>query len=233
MLLALPPHARHVVVMTGAERGAGTTFVAANLAVVLAQAGRRVLLVDGNLRKPSVHAAFDIPNTEGFTDLLRLARTTSSLASANGAGVISSGVTNLGVLPAGAAPADVGELLTSDYVSRTFEYLSANWDTVIVDSVDLEQVSDTLVLAHEASGCMLVARSSRTTRSGLLNAISALDSVSAHMLGVVLNDERRRPLGRFARSGPHRVGYALFPDDTAPVQLPRGATHLPSDTWRD
>ncbi|MBV9174612.1 MAG: polysaccharide biosynthesis tyrosine autokinase [Chloroflexi bacterium] len=217
------------IVVTGAERHDGATFVAANLAIVLAQAGRRVLLVDGNLRKPALHALFNISNTTGFADLLRLSR--------NGAqdGAQPSDVPQLSIMPAGAPMPDVGEVLTPDRVARAFEHLQGKWDTVIIDGADLSRTADTLVLAHEASACIVVARSSKTTRGALASAVAALDGASVQLLGVVLNDEHPRPLGRFVRSPQYRPGFEVTSPALEPgqVRLPRSNGHPTSDSWRD
>jgi len=239
LLSGLTPGPPHALLVTGAERGAGATFVAANLAIVLAQAGQRVLLVDGNLRAPTLHRLFNVPNTDGFAAVLRRAQSELSLSHAGTPEVVASSVPNLAVLPAGQSPADVGELLTAAGVARAFEHLGRAWDTVLVDSADMGRVADSLVLAHEASACIVVARAARTSRGDLSSAAAALDGVAAQVIGVVLNDERPGPLARFGRAGQFRPIYAATAPDLdhepSPGRLPRSLAHPtpPSDAWRE
>lgn len=241
VLLSTPPHAPLTLVVSAAQRGDGATFVAANLATVLAQAGRRVVLIDGNLRKPELHTLFNRPNSRGVVDALRRSLNSKPVESA----VVATDVQNLGLLPAGEAPRDVGEVLKSDAIARTFEELTREWDTLIVDTADLGNVADSLLLAHEANACLVVARAGRTTRTALAAAVGALDGATAQVIGVVLNDERPRPLGRFVRSPHYAPVYAnahgvLFDQELAPMRLPRnGHTGQPTtvnpsgEPWRE
>jgi capsular exopolysaccharide synthesis family protein len=196
--LATTSHPLTTLVITSAGPREGKTFVACNLAVALAQSGKRVLLVDADLRRPSVHMWFGIPMQPGFAD---------ALVATDEPGFINSGVDNLWLLPAGAAPANPSEMLGSDALPQVLANLGRRFDAVILDSAPIGPVADTLLLAHQANGSVVVARSGRTRRSTLRAALEALGSTGRPVMGVVLNDERPSPLARFSRYEYFHHGY--------------------------
>jgi non-specific protein-tyrosine kinase len=224
------------LVITGAEARAGTTFVAANLAIALAQAGKRVLLVDANLRRPAVHRLFGIANTRGLSHLLQQSETPDGPTD----GVVASGVDNLGLLPAGDPPPDPGGLLSSAAVDRVLDDLSGRWDVVVVDATAIDGVADSLWLAHAASASILVARAGRTRRAALRNAVAALDGTAKQVAGIVVNDVKP-PLIGFVRDGQYPAPYwganlTIEPELGAAVQLHNGRASMPAptrETWRD
>jgi len=198
--LATPPRPLSTLVITSAGPREGKTFVACNLAIALAQSGQRVLLVDADLRRPTVHAWFGVANQHGFTDAL-------AQDSAEIQGVIASGIENLWLLPAGSLPANPGELLGSDATARVMTRLGHRWDMVILDCAPVGPVADTLLLAHQSSGSVVVARCGQTRRVALHGALAALNSAGQPVIGVVLNDERPGPLAHFSRYDYYHHGY--------------------------
>jgi polysaccharide biosynthesis transport protein len=200
--LATPSRPIGSLVITSAGAREGKTFVACNLAIALAQSGRRVLLADADLRRPMVHAWFGLPNERGFADALREIGESRDVP-----GVIATGLDNLWVLPAGGSPPSPAELLGTDALPHLIEHLSQRWDTVVFDSAPVGPVADTLLLASQASGSVLVARCGRTRRTALQGALAALAATGRPVLGVVLNDERPDPLSRFSRFDYYHHGY--------------------------
>jgi non-specific protein-tyrosine kinase len=198
--LAAPPQPLSTLVITSAGPREGKTFVACNLAIALAQSGKRVLLVDADLRRPTVHAWFGVANQHGFTDAL-------TQDSAEIQGVIASGIENLWLLPAGSLPANPGELLGSEGTAHLMTRLGHRWDMVILDCAPVGPVADTLLLAHQASGSVVVARCGQTRRVALHGALAALNSAGQPVIGVVLNDERPGPLAQFSRYDYYHHGY--------------------------
>ncbi|MDQ6670035.1 MAG: polysaccharide biosynthesis tyrosine autokinase [Chloroflexota bacterium] len=190
------------LVITSAGPREGKTFVASNLAIALAQSGRRVLLVDADLRRPVLHTWFGVSNQCGLADVLA-----QPGESAEVAGIIPSGLDNLWLLPAGNVARNPGELLSSDALPRLMERLGRAWDTVVFDSAPVGPLADTLLLSYHASGSILVARCGRTRRSALQGALAALSATARPVLGVVLNDERHGPLARFSRFDYYHHGY--------------------------
>ena len=188
-------------------------MVSCNLAVTLAQAGARVLLVDGDLRRPNVHKAFGIANEHGLADALletaaaageaaswglrTSARGGSATVSDGVPGVVPSGVENLSLLPAGRMPSNPGAVLGSGAATRLMERLQGMWDVVLFDTAPVGLISDTLMLAAHADAIILVARSGRTRRSQLVRASESLKQTGRTLLGIVLNDFRITPLARY------------------------------------
>jgi capsular exopolysaccharide synthesis family protein len=215
--LNAPHRSLRVLVVTSPGSGEGKSFVASNLAVALAQTGKRVLLVDADLRRPAVHRMFGVSNTLGLVDALRRATQLSVSTAASSSdvatapapipGVIATSIENLWLLPAGTPPRNPGELLSSSALGQLIEDFTAQWDMVILDTAPIGTVADTLLLAKQASGCLLVARWGRTRRAALGGALGALRGLGRPLVGVVLNDERPGVLSRFSRDDYYQHGY--------------------------
>jgi capsular exopolysaccharide synthesis family protein len=205
--LIAPPWGLQTLVVTSGGEGEGKTFVAANLAIAQAQAGRRVVLVDGNFRRPSLHRWFGVPNASGFSDALAHARMRNGGDDGEIPGVAASGIDNLWVLPAGTLSGDSSQLVDTESIASVLQHLEREWDSVIVDSAQVGPLADTLLLAHEVQGSVLVARSARTRRSTIRSALAALNTIPQPVLGVVLNDEQRDVLSRFEREDYFQYTY--------------------------
>ena len=168
------------LLVTSSLPGEGKTITAANLAVVFAQSGRRVLLVDADLRRPGVHLVFDLPNSDGLTTLLRsdesdvdaIANTTEQ--------------ENLRVLTTGSLPPNPAELLGSQRMRRTVERLKAAADLVIFDSPPLQAVADAVILSSFLDATLFVT-DVRSHRGPVQQGREALAKASANVLGAVLN----------------------------------------------
>jgi non-specific protein-tyrosine kinase len=223
--LAKPHHAVRTLVVTSAAAREGKTFVACNLAIALAQSGKRVLLTDTDLRRPTVHSWFGVPNERGFVDAL-LQDDEAARGRGDIAGAIASGVDNLWLLPAGNSPPNPAELLGSTALPRLIDRLAQRWDIVILDSAPVGPVADTLLVASQAHGSLLVARCGRTRRTALHGALSALSGTGRPVIGVVLNDERPDALARFSRYDYYHHGYwsdaTIEPSDRRTAALVNG-----------
>lgn len=169
------------IVVTSAAPGEGKSITSANLAVVFAQAGRRVLLVDADLRWPSVHKYFDVPNSHGLTTLLRgEASDLNDVAQATE-------LQNLRILPTGPLPPNPAEQLGSQRMQSVIELLRRNADIVIFDSPPLLAVADASVLSAFADGTILVIDASKSKRGQVRRASETLARSGAKTLGAVLN----------------------------------------------
>lgn len=169
------------LLVTSASPGEGKTVTAANLAVVFAQAGRRVLLVDADLRRPAVHRIFDVPNTIGLTTMLR------DEGARPEAVVRATEQANLFVLTTGPLPPNPAELLGSHRMQLVLESLRQHADMVIFDSPPLQAVTDAAVLSTFVDGTILVLRAGHTRRGTVRRAREALARAGANVLGAVLN----------------------------------------------
>ena len=169
------------LLVTSSIPGEGKTTTAANLAVVFAQAGRRTLLLDADLRKPGVHKVFDLQNSQGLTSLLRSDEVDAmSVAQATEQD-------NLAVLTTGPLPPNPAELLRSPRMKVVLDRLAASVELVIIDSPPLRAVTDAAILASITDGTLFVIDAGRTRRGAAVSGREALAKVGARVLGVTLN----------------------------------------------
>lgn len=213
---AASEHPLRKLVITSPGPGEGKSLLASNLAVALAQAGRRVLLVDGDLRRPSIHSVFRLGMEPGLIEALLEAveshgREGSQVGASQcelGTAVasVATGLENLSVLPAGHIPDNPSAALASAAVGRLLDQLASSWDFVVIDSAPVGPISDTLLLAAHADAVLVVARAGRTRRPDLQSSLEALAQTGRPVLGVVLNDLRLGPLERYAGYGYYYYG---------------------------
>lgn len=195
-----PPKA---LVFTSPMPGDGKSTTAANMALVLAQQGGRVLLVDGDMRRGSLHEAFGERAEPGLSNVLVAA---VPLADALRAVRLRGGHT-LDFLPSGVHPPNPAELLASDAMSAMLREVADRYDVVVFDAPPLNLVTDAALLGTRADGVVLVARAGVTEEEALAYALEQIERVRAPLLGTVLNgvDERRQAYYGGQGSGVH--GY--------------------------
>ena len=181
VLFAMGQSEAKILMVTSPHAGDGKTTTVANLAVVLAQAGKRVIAVSADLRKPRIHHYFGLENHIGLTNVL--------------AGEISpwqalkpTEIENLQVLPTGAIPGNPAELLGSDPMGTLLGSLAETVDVVLVDAAPALVVSDALAMVALTDGVLLVADAETTHRTSIQHARRQLDQVDARVLGAVLNN---------------------------------------------
>jgi capsular exopolysaccharide synthesis family protein len=172
----------------------GKTTTAANLAVVMAQMGKRVVLVDGDLRRPAVHRAFGLPNKEGLTEALR-----ESPDTLNGY-LQQTAVENLRVMTSGQLPPNPQELLGSQRMEALLHTLEEEVDLVVVDTPAALPVADASLLATRTDGVLMVVDAGETRRTALYQATGGLEQVGANLLGIVLNKVDLRGAGGYYAS---------------------------------
>jgi capsular exopolysaccharide synthesis family protein len=171
----------------------GSTLAAASLAEVMAEAGEHVVLVDANLRKPSLHEMYGIPNTLGLTGFLMQ----------KDSGVIpleSTRIKNLRVLPAGPTPSSPADLLASREMTRMLQQLKETGCYVIFDTLPLASGSDALILAGRVDGTLPIVQARRARAQGLTQSVDRLRQARANILGIVLNNAKPQRGGRLGKS---------------------------------
>ncbi len=200
------------VVITSALPGEGKSTIAANLAITLASGGQRVVLIDGDLRRPTVASVFGLVGDAGLTDVLA--------GRASFVDVVQHVGPNGGlvVLASGRVPPNPSELLGSHRMRDLIAQLSAH-AFVIVDAPPLIPVTDAAVLSHSTDGALIVATVGKTTYEALKKAQQNLDRAGGRALGVVLNRVPRKGAGA-AYYGYQYTGAYYRPEDTS--QAPAG-----------
>jgi polysaccharide biosynthesis transport protein len=176
--LGAPPK---VIMVTSALPQEGKTTTSINCAVVLAQKGIRVLLIDADLRRPSIHKTLGMGPRSGLSNVL------TGSATLEQAITRSSILPNLDVLPAGTPPPNPAELLASTNMRDVLEHLRGHYDHVVVDTPPTLSVTDAVVLSPRADAIVLVIRSGQTTKQALRRARDILTQVNAKVSGVLLN----------------------------------------------
>ncbi len=181
-----------VVTVTSAEAGEGKTATAVNLAVVMAQLGRSVLLVDADLRKPRLHQILELSNRTGLVNFL----TGSADADAV---FLASGVANLHLCPAGPHPPNPSELLSSERMTELMRLARSRFDFVIVDSPPVLAVTDAIIAGSISDGVVLCFRAHKVLREDVVSCRDRLLLAEVKILGAVLNRYHPRTGGSYDR----------------------------------
>ncbi len=173
-------HPPRVVVITSSLPDEGKSTTACNIAIALSQAGARVVLIEGDLRKPKVGEYLQVSSSRGLTDVL-VGRLPLSQA------IVRWGRGILDFIPAGTIPPNPSELLGSKHMALLIQELRSRYDVVILDTPPLLPVTDAAVMSTIADGAILVARYGQTRRDQVQDAADALEQVNARLLGTILN----------------------------------------------
>ncbi len=173
------------ICITSALPGEGKSTVAANLAVIEAQAGKRVILVDTNLRDPSLHRIFGLSNDEGLSTLLTQKDKSLEV-------VLQEGPYGVEILPGGPIPPNPAELFDSPRMAALVRELRGRADMIIFDTAPILPVTDTLLLQRYVDGNVVVKDVRRMGTKAFGQALAAIEHSSGKVLGVVLNKTKRR-----------------------------------------
>ncbi|TKH02926.1 CpsD/CapB family tyrosine-protein kinase [Peribacillus simplex] len=168
------------IVVTSAEPNDGKSTTAANLAIVLAQEEKKVLIVDADLRKPSVHYAFNLSNIHGLTSVLTKKMDLKKA-------ILKTNVSNLDILTSGPIPPNPSELLNSKAIETAIKELKGIYDYIIFDTPPVLVVTDSQIVANKCDGVIMVVASGKTNKQSAVKAKELLEKTNTALLGVVLN----------------------------------------------
>ncbi|PKH10270.1 MULTISPECIES: CpsD/CapB family tyrosine-protein kinase [Planomicrobium] len=181
ILFSMPADDMKTILFTSPSKEEGKSTTCSNMAVVFAESGKRVLMIDADMRRPTLHHTFHMSNKSGLSNLLlgkgRLSDT-----------IKMSGVKNLDLLLCGQIPGNPAELLQSAEMDILLKDLREMYDLILIDSPPLLAVADSKILANKCDGSVLVVNTGKTEKASVVKARDALVTAKAFVLGVVLNN---------------------------------------------
>jgi succinoglycan biosynthesis transport protein ExoP len=204
------------ILVTSSNRGEGKSLTAANLAVVMAQAGLRTILVDADMRKPCQHHLFGLENKVGLSTML-LGSSEADIA------IRATPVQNLRILTSGVLPPNPAELLSSERMRALKAQLTSETDILIVDCPPCLPVTDAVILGRWVDGVVFVIDVSHTQRKAAIRAKQLLTKSGAHIIGVVLNRVIPSQSDYY-----YYHGYSSSPEETET----QGETKAPKESSR-
>jgi capsular exopolysaccharide synthesis family protein len=207
LLLSSAGQPPKTILVTSSQPSEGKTTTAVNTAVMLAQTGAEVLILDCDLRRPRIHAHFGLGNTRGVTNYLS--------GDTNIGGIVQEydKLPNLKIITSGPVPPNSAELLGSEEMRRLITLLSDNFAHIIIDSPPAISFTDASILSTMVDGVMLVVHGGRSSRAVVRRAKQQLLDVGAHIYGIVLNNVKLESSDYYYYSGYYSSYYANEDDD--------------------
>ncbi|HEX8187887.1 MAG TPA: polysaccharide biosynthesis tyrosine autokinase [Pyrinomonadaceae bacterium] len=209
LLLSSAGQPPKTVLVTSSQPSEGKTTTAVNIAMMLAQTGADVLVLDCDLRRPRIHAHFGLPNAKGVTNYLSGESNISELVQTYDK------LPNLKVISSGPVPPNAAELLGSDEMRKLLYVLAENFTHIIIDSPPAISFTDASILSTMVDGVMLVVHGGRSSRAVVRRAKQQLQDVGAHLFGIVLNNVKLEGTDYYYYSG-YYSGYYSNDEEAAP-----------------
>lgn len=173
------------LIVTSPEPGDGKTTISSNISACFAQAGKRVLMLDADMRRPGLTRMMGLQGQEGMSDLLRETRPIREMAEEF---IIPSGIEGFDLISSGPRPSNPSELLSNHRMSELLDWASAHYDLVVIDSPPILAASDCAILGNLVDGIALVIRPDKSRRRTIQRAVDFLTSLKMPLLGLVLNN---------------------------------------------
>ena len=197
LLLSSADHPPRVILVTSMNAQEGKTSTTCNLARVLAQSKKKVLVIDCDLRRPRMHSLFTMPNETGLSNYLTGNASDNLMQRVPGE--------DLTLIPSGPIPPNPAELLNSKRMKMLVSKMTEVYDFVFLDSPPIQSVTDSLALSQMADGTIVVVRAGKTTYDMLESGLKKLRDTKTHLLGFVLNGLKKRDAG-----GGYYYGYTSY-----------------------
>ncbi|MGI2327613.1 CpsD/CapB family tyrosine-protein kinase [Planococcus sp. YIM B11945] len=179
--LSIPDSTIRTIVFTSASHSEGKSTTIANLATVLAMEGKRILLIDADMRNPQLHSIFHIENFRGLSNVLALQVPIKTAIQATE-------IDNLDLLPGGSNPLNPSELLGTEATASLLEHVKSLYDLVLIDAPSVLAVADSKVLISKCDGTILVVDSGKTDKDLALMAKEAILLSNPNLIGAVINN---------------------------------------------
>jgi tyrosine-protein kinase Etk/Wzc len=190
----------NVLLITGPGPGVGKSFVSVNLATVLANAGKRTLLIDADLRKGHLHQYFNMKRAEGLSEAVAGNVSTEEV-------VYQTEVDKLSILPTGTLPPNPSELLLHERFISVMDKVSGDFDQVVVDSPPVLAVTDAAILGRLAGVVLLVVKANMHHLREIEQSVKQLRQVDVNLRGVVFNDMKSNKLYGYGKYYGYAYGY--------------------------
>jgi succinoglycan biosynthesis transport protein ExoP len=197
-----------IIVVTSPGPGEGKTTVVSNMAIAIAESGRKVLVIDADLRRPRMHTIFGIEKNEGFGELMTYARTNGKGPAQRVPTVCQTQIDGVFVLPAGTTgDVNLSQVFHSPAIPALLAKLTKEFDLILIDTPPMIQFSDARLIARFGDGLILVVRSGVTARDSAVTAREQLAQDNINVLGTILNDWDARTNLR----NPYHPYYSPYP----------------------
>lgn len=216
---ALSPFEKKVFIVSSMNPGEGKSTTSSNIAIALAQGGNKVLLIDGDLRKSTQHKIFGLKNKKGLSTAISHMADLDECINKNV-------MKDLDVMTAGPIPPNPSELLASDSMTKILETLGERYTTIIIDTPPVNVVTDSMELAKNVSGIIMVVRYGSTTTDDVEAAMKKVEFSQMNMLGFILNSVKPKRHGKYYSKYKYKYykydkgygygygyGYGTRPDD--------------------
>lgn len=192
------------LVISSAEPGDGKTTVLANLGLSYAQAGKKTLIIDGDLRRPGLTNLFGMRAVGGLSEILKSHEPIDEQAVAR---IRATGYDGFDILPCGPRPKDPSELLAGPRMGELIAWAETIYDQILIDSPPALAASDAALIGHLADGVMLVVQPAKNNRRGVIRAVESLRGLGIHLIGAVVNKIDASAGGYYGYGSPYGDGY--------------------------
>lgn len=217
---ALSTFDKKIFTVSSTSPAEGKSTTSANIAIALAQGGTKTLLIDGDLRKSVQHKIFGIKNSKGLSSAI------SKMADVNEC-ISKKVMENLDIMPAGPIPPNPSELLASENMTAILEKLCEVYDMIIIDTPPVNVVTDTMELAKNVSGTIMVARYGDTTTDDIDEAMKKVDFFKMNMLGFILNGVKTKHISRYYskyKSYKYGKNYTAYSSSSDSTEVKEGSS---------